>query len=603
MAQKILSKFQNLNYLPRALSLVWESARKWTIISLFLMLIKAVLPLITLYLVKLTVDAITAGLVATDKTAAWREIILLVVITASITLLTSLIQSVAGIVQEVQGQLVTDHVTDIIHRRSAEIDLSYYEDSRYHNTFYRAQQEAAMRPNSIVGTATSLAQNTISLFALAGLLIYLHWGIAVLLLVASLPAVAVKISNSERLFAWRKKRTETERKTYEYHVMLTNLHFAKELRAFNLSNIFRTRYRDLRKILREEKLRLSKIRAKADFLAQIIAVLSLFGIVAYIAWQTLQGVMTLGDMVMYQQAFKRAQSSLGGIMGGIASLYEHNLFLSNFYGFLDLRPRMLLPEKILPVPVPMKKGITLNNISFSYPGMEKEVLKDIDLQIAPGEVVALVGDNGAGKTTLAKLLCRLYDPSGGTIHIDDIDYFSFDIGALRKEIAVIFQDYIHYPFSARENIWLGDVSVDPNSDKIEKAALKAGAHEVITGLSRGYETVLGRRFESGEELSIGEWQKIALSRAFLRDAQLIILDEPTSAMSVQAEYEIFESFKNLLDGRSALLISHRFTTVRMADRICVMENGAIVEQGTHEELIGLKGRYARLYEMQACYYR
>ena len=599
MNESFWQKIKGLPQLRRALYLVWESARSWTIASLVLMILQALLPLVVLYLVKLTIDAVSAGITTPDKAAAFQEVLLLVFFTAIVTLLIAACRAVAAIIQEHQSQLVTDYVTDLIHRQSAAVDLAYYEDSRYHDTFYRAQQEAPYRPNQIIQNLTQLIQNSIALVGLAGLLIYLHWSIALVLFVAAVPAIIVKVRHSDRLYRWYARRTETERRVYDFHYMLTDIFHAKELRLFNLGDTFRKRYRDLRAVLRDEHLELAKKRSGADLIAQAVAVISLFGMVAFIAWQTILGLITLGSLVMYQQVFQRAQTSLQGIMYGLAGLYEAKLFLYYFYGFLDLKPQVAVALKPVAIPRPMEEGIALEKVSFSYPLLGKEVLKEINLKIHPGEVIALVGDNGAGKTTLAKLLCRLYDPSEGQITLDGIDYRFFDAVELRREITMIFQDYIQYPLTARENIWIGDIQVDPEDARVTRAAQQTGADQTISRLSDGYETMLGRRYDKGEEISIGEWQKIALSRAFLRDAQLIILDEPTSAMSVRAEYEIFQSFKELLNGRSALLISHRFSTVHMADQICVMEEGKIVEQGSHKELIKSGGRYARLYEMQA----
>ena len=605
MEESNWKKYFDITNLRRPLALVWESSRGWTIAGLALVIVQALLPLASLYLIKLTVDAVTAGITAVDKAASIREVLILVALTGLVALLTAAARAVASIIELHKGQLVTDHVTDIIHRQSVAVDLAYYEDSRYHDTFYRAQREASSRPARIVAELTSLIQNGISLIALGGLLLYLHWGVSLVLFATALPSIVVKVRHSNRLYGWYRKRTETERRAYDYHRMLTDIVHAKEIRLFGLGEVFRSRYRGLRTILRGEQLDLAKKRSQADLLAQTVTVVSLFAIVALIAWQTIQGRMTIGDMVMYQQAFQRAQTALQGITMGLAGLYENNLFLSNFYDFLGLKPNVAALEGSAACAMPKypKSGIKLEGIRFSYPNTDREALCGVDLEIAPGEVVALVGDNGAGKTTMAKLLCRLYDPSSGRITYDDIDYKMLELDLLRREITMIFQDYMQYPFSVRENIWVGDVSLDPEDLRIERAARQAGADPMIRRLEQGYETILGKRFRKGAEISIGEWQKIALSRAFLRDARLIILDEPTSAMSARAEYELFQSFRELLNGRSALLISHRFSTVRMADKICVMENGRIVEQGTHNNLVGQDGRYAKMYEMQAVNYR
>ena len=589
--------------LHRAVDLVWESAKGWTIAGLCMMAIQAFLPLLTLYLIKMTVDAVAAGISAPDKAAALRHVLLWIGLTVVAALVTAAFRTLAGIVSEQQGQLVTDHVTDVIHRQSAAVDLAYYENSKYYDTLHRAQQEAPYRPNHIVQALTQLGQNGLSLLALAGLLFYLHWAVALILFVAVLPAIIVKIRHADRLYEWQSRRTETERRTYEYHHMLTDSLHAKELRIFNLGNLFRKRHRELLGILRGERLRLAKTRSAFDLIAQAAAIITLFGMLVFIAARTIQGAMTLGDMVMYYGAFQRAQGCLQDIMGGLAGLYEDSMFLNHFYDFLDLKPATTAPSNCVKVPRPMQEGIVLEHLSFRYPTADREVLNDINLTIRPGEVVALVGDNGAGKTTLAKLLCRLYDPAGGRITMDGTDFRDFDIEALRREITIIFQDYIHYPLTAQENIWIGDVSLSPDDDRIRNVARQAAIDGKIINLPHGYETILGNRFNGGVELSIGEWQKVALARAFLRDAQLIILDEPTSAMSSRVEQEIFQSFRTLLEGRSALLISHRFSTVRMADLICVLDEGRIVERGSHEELIKLGGLYAHLYEIQAQHYR
>ncbi|EKD29189.1 MAG: hypothetical protein ACD_79C00023G0001, partial [uncultured bacterium] len=329
----------------------------------------------------------------------------------------------------------------------------------------------------------------------------------------------------------------------------------------------------------------------------------MYGSYAYVSFQAIDGKVTLGDMVMYYQAFQRVQAFFQGILSSLAGLYEDNLFLSNLYEFLDLKQTVPEPDSVKPVPVPMQEGIALKNVSFQYPESSRKVLQNISLTIRPGEVVALVGENGSGKTTLIKLLCRLYDPTSGTIAIDGIDLRQFAKKALRHEISIIFQDYVHYQLSGRENIWLGNTSIPLDDERVIKAAKRSGADEVIKKLPQGYDTLLGKMFAEGCELSIGEWQKVALARAFMHDAQIIVLDEPTSSMDARAEYEVFRSFRQLVAGRTAILISHRFSTVRMADRIFVLKQGSIIEGGSHEELMSQKGIYADLFERQARAYR
>jgi ATP-binding cassette subfamily B protein len=308
-------------------------------------------------------------------------------------------------------------------------------------------------------------------------------------------------------------------------------------------------------------------------------------------------------MVMYYQAFQRGQENLRDMLSGVADLYEDNLFLSSFYDFLDLKPAVPQLPPYVPVPRPMEKGLVFDHVGFQYTNSEATVLKDVSFAIRPGQVVALVGENGSGKTTLVKLLCRLYDPTVGSITLDGVDLSRFDSTALRREIGIIFQDYIHYHMTARENVWMGNVLLAHDDEKIIAAAKYSGAHEILQNLPHGYETTLGNWFGNGAELSIGQWQKVALARAFLREAQIIVLDEPTSSMDVKTEYAVFQNFRQLAAGRTVLLISHRFSTVRMADRIYVLKDGNIIEGGTHEDLIRHGGTYANLFETQAQYYR
>ena len=357
--------------------------------------------------------------------------------------------------------------------------------------------------------------------------------------------------------------------------MLTDGGHAQEIRLFGLGPLFMDWFRELRKRLRVEKLQISARRSWADLITQASATVAIFGALAFVAYQTIGGMITIGDMVMYYGAFQRAQGSLQDIWTSLTRLYEDNLFLANFNEFLELKPKLVEPLAPAAFPCPIKAGIVLDRVNFRYPAGDRAVLEDINLRILPGQMVAIVGENGSGKTTLIKLLCRLYDPVSGNITIDGIDLRQFDPEAIRREVSVILQDYARYCLPARENIWLGDITLPPHDDRIFSAARQTRADDFIRKLPRGYETVLGHEFEDQGELSQGEWQKVALARAFLRHAQLIILDEPTSWMDARAEYEVFQSFRKMFIDRMVLLISHRFSTVRLADYIYVLEGGRI----------------------------
>jgi ATP-binding cassette subfamily B protein len=596
-------KIQRTLRLDFALRLVWQGAPGWTVASLALLVVQGVLPLLSLYLMKLVVDAVTTALESTDKGAAFGQVALLIGLTGGVVLISALARPIAALVSEAQGQVITDHMSDILHAKSIEVDLEYYESAQYYDKLHRAQREAPFRPVRILNGLVQVAQSGISLLTMAGLLFSFHWGIAAILFAAAVPGLFVRLRYAGQTYRWQRQRTSAERQAWYFHWLLTGDVHAKEIRQFDLGSLFMRRFRDLRQQLRREKIEIATRRSIAELVGQASATIAVFGSYAFIAYRTVQGAITLGDLVMYYQAFQRGQGFLREMLSGLAGLYEDNLFLSNLYEFFELKPKVVEPLHPGTVPQPMQTGIAFDHVSFQYPTGSREVLEDITLTIRPGEVVALVGENGSGKTTLIKLLCRLYDPTSGVITLDGMDLRQLETTALRREISVIFQDYAQYHLTARENIWFGNTELPPDEERIVAAARHAGADEVITGLPQGYETILGKWFEDGEELSVGEWQKVALARAFLRDAQIIVLDEPTSALDARAEYEVFKKFRQLTAGRTAILISHRFSTVRMADRIYVLEDGRIIESGSHDELVRLGGTYAHLFETQAQYYR
>ena len=480
--------------LRRAIAIVWQSAPGWTLASFVLLIVQGVLPLLLLYLMKLVVDAVTTGLAAPDKGVAFRQVALLIGLMGAVTLVGALCRSLAGLVSEAQSQVVTDHMSDILHAKSIEVDLEYYESAQYYDTLHRAQQEAPYRPTRIVNGLVQVGQNGISLLAMAGLLFSFHWGVAAVLFAAVVHGVLVRLRYAGKMYRWQRQRTPTELHAWYFHWLLTGDVHAKEIRLFDLGPLFIRRFRDLRQQLRRERLEIATKRSVAELVTQASATLAIFGSYAFIAYRTVQGTITLGDLVMYYQAFQRGQGFLQEMLGGLAGLYEDNLFLSNLYEFLDLKPKVVEPHHPRPVPQPLQTGIVFDRVSFQYPTGTRKVLEDITLTIRPGEHIALVGENGAGKTTLIKLLCRLYDPTEGIITFDGLDLRQFETAALRREISVIFQDYARYHLTARENIWFGDVDLPPDDERIIAAARDSGADGLITGLPQGYETTLGKWF-------------------------------------------------------------------------------------------------------------
>lgn len=586
-----------------AFRLVWGASSTWTLSNIALVIVQGTLPLAMLYLTKLVIDSLTHGMMAGERSAAFANAIMYILAMGGVALATALCRSLSTYVSEAQSILVTDHVQSILHSKSIEVDLQFYENTQYFDKLHRAQQEAPYRPTRIVNGLVQLAQSGLSLVAVAGLLFAFHWSVAIVLFVASIPGAVVRLKYADTMYRWRRKRTQTERRASYLHNLLTGEHYAKEVRLFGLGQSFIERFKNLRQQLRGERLAIAKRRSWMDALTQASGLIAIYAAFAFLAHQAMEGAITIGDVVMYFQAFQRGQAFMSEILTSAASLYEDNLFLSSFTEFVALTPKIISPTPSVAMPVPMQRGITFDHVSFDYPETHRRVLHDVSFSVAHGEHVALVGENGAGKTTLVKLLCRLYDPCDGKIEVDGIDIRNFDVKSYRKEISIIFQDYARYNFTARDNILFGNINLSAQDDQIIAAAKKSGADSVITGLRNGYDTTLGKLFDGGEELSIGEWQKIALGRAFLRNAQIIVLDEPTSALDPMAEAEVCEKFHQLAAGRTAFLISHRLSTVKMADRILVLQDGTIVESGTHDDLLSRAGNYARLFETQAKNYR
>jgi ATP-binding cassette subfamily B protein len=498
---------------------------------------------------------------------------------------------------------VTDAVAEILHAQSVAVDLAYYEDPSYYDTLHRAQGEAPHRPASIVNGLTQIAQNGLALAGIVVWLVSLNWWLAAALILGVLPGAIARLMFSRRLYDLQQAQTEQERRAWYYHAVLTEAASAKELRLFNLGALFRSRYRGLRQAIRTGTLMLARRRAAADIVAQVVATTALFGSVAWLAVQTVRGAVTLGDLAVYYVGFQTGLTLLQAVLRALASLYEDNLFLTNLYRFLDLAPEVAAPVRPKAVPRPIRRGIAFEGVAFRYDGHEQDALDGIDLALAPGEVMALVGENGSGKTTLVKLLCRLHDPSRGAVTVDGIDLRDLDPVDWRREVSVAFQDYVHYALTAGDNIWLGDVDAPHDPAAIANAGRRSGADAVVGRLPNGYETQLGRWFQEGHELSEGEWQRLAMARALWRDARILILDEPSSSLDPLAEAELLRRFRGWLGGRSAVIISHRLSTVQMADCICVMDRGRIVERGPHAALLAQNGYYARLYRAQAQHYR
>jgi ATP-binding cassette, subfamily B, bacterial len=599
MGMHFREKLRDAGRFVPALRLVWQSSPGWAVIRVGLIFLQGLLPLASIYLVKLLVDAVTEGIPTEDPMLFLRQLTPLLVGLSVTVLVLLLCTACSELVNTAQTQKVSDYMRSILHAKSIEIDLAYYEDPRYHDTLQRAQQEATYRPNQLLMRLAQVGQNGILLVAMIGLLLTLHWGIMGVLLVAAIPSILVRLRFTRELYQWQRTWTSSDRQSMYLSLLLTGEQFAKEIRLFGLGELFSQRFDRLRVAIYQSKLKLLTRRSLSFLAASLLSGLLVGAIYGFILYQTLQGTLKFGDLVLYHQALQKGQSSLTTLMSGFSGLYEDSLFLANLYEFLDLKPSILPSAHPKLMPRPMRQGIVFDHVDFQYSGTTRQALKDISLTVRPGETIALVGENGSGKTTLIKLLCRLYDPTGGQITIDGIDLKELDVPNLRQQVSVIFQDYAKYALSAHDNIWFGNVQLASADEAVVSAAKRSGAHEVITRLPQSYGTMLGKLFDGGEELSIGQWQKVALARAFFSDSQIIVLDEPTSAMDPKAEYEVFNRFRELIKDQSAILITHRLSTVKMADRIYVMDQGRIVERGSHNELMKQQGLYATLFETQA----
>jgi len=587
--------FQVYQYGLRALSLVW-STQPW--IAGWLLLLSSaagLLPAAVTYTGKLIVDAVVSrhGAGAALR-YLWLEL--------GLVLAMALVQRALGLCESLLRALLAQHVNELILEKALTLPLSDFEDSEFYDRMTRARRDASSRPLSLVRRAFGLLQNGLSLMVYGGLLIgFSGWAVLVLAL-SALPAFLAETRFSEdafRLFRWRVP--ETRMQTY-LETLLAREDNAKEVKLFGLGPLFMERYRALFRKLFKEDAALTRKRAVWGFVLGALSSAAFYGTYALIVMRAVEGVISLGDMTMYLLVFKQGQSALSAILTAIGGMYEDNLYLSNLYEYLE-HPVAAGGGEARQGPEP-GAGIRFENVSFSYPGSGQRVLHDVSFAIGRGQKLALVGENGAGKTTLIKLLTRLYEPSAGQIWLDGLPLAQWEPAALRARISVIFQDFIRYQLLLGENIGAGDIAHFDDESAWQRAGEQGMVDDFIDRLPEGYRTQLGRWFKGGRELSTGQWQKTALARAFMREhADILVLDEPTAAMDAEAEAEVFQRFRNLSETRMGIVISHRFSTVRMADHIIVLERGQIVEQGSHGELMQQQGRYARLFSLQAEGYR
>ena len=605
-----------LRYLPALLRLVWETDRAYTAAMILLRLLRAFVPVASLWAAKLIIDQVVylARTPGASLTPLWR----VVALELAIVVVGEILARASSLVESLLGDLFSNHISVRLMRHAATLDLAQFEDPEFYDHLERARRQTTGRIG-LIAMLLAMGQDLLTLVSLGAALVLHNPWLLVLLAVAILPSFLgethfASLSYS-LLFRWTPERRELDYLRYVGASDKT----AKEVQMFGLAGWLSDRYAVLAQRYYDENKRLSIRKGIVSALLSIIGTLGYYGAYVTILLRAVAGAISLGTLTFLAAAFGRSRDLIQRLLLSASDIYEQSLYLRDLFVFFEMVPTIRSKPGAKPVPSPMRRGFVFHDVGFQYPGSDRWAIRHVDLAIAPGERIALVGENGAGKTTITKLLARLYDPTEGRILLDGVDLREYDLASLREAIGVIFQDFVRYDMRFDENVGVGEIrgvtayleeARDATTEMpgappeaLVDAADRSLASSLLPRFTQGYRQMLGRRFEDGVDLSGGEWQKIALARAYMRSAQLLILDEPTAALDARAEYEVFLRFNELMAGRMAVVISHRFSTVRMADRIIVLSGGHVVEEGTHEALAASGGLYAELFEMQAAGYR
>ena len=559
---------------------------------MILLVVQGLIPVAVVYLTRDVINGIVHFIRSGGQWTASGPAVRAAILLAIFLLASEVLSSLISYVRTVQSDRFRDYISGLIQKKSAALDLEFYDSPEFFDHLHRAKDEAGYRPVQLIETLGTLLQNTITLIAMAGVLLPYGAWLPLALLLATSPAFWVVVRFSLLEHNWRRLLTPDERRSWYYDWLLTMAEPAAEIRLFALGDFFREAYRNLRTKISDEHRSLARQRAIAESGAGIMAVAVAGAAILYRAWRTLRAAGTLGDLVMFYQAFQQGLSLTRSLLSNAGQLYGNILFLGNMFEFLDLQPHIRELENPIPMPSSLREGIYFEDVTFQYPGSERVALRQLQISFEANRMTAVVGTNGAGKSTLVRLLARLYDPQSGRIVMDGVDLKTFGIEALRQNIAVLFQQPMHFSATARQNVALGDLRADPTLEVIMDAAAEAGALEIIERLPHGIETMLGRAYRNdGAELSTGEWQRVALARALVRGSNVLVLDEPTSAMDPWTEMEWLKRIRKLASGRTVIIVTHRFTTAMHADLIHVMDGGCVIESGSHAELLLKRGRY------------
>ena len=593
-----MERIRALKNIPPLLSIVWDSGPRVVSASMLCRLIGALIPLSMLAVSKQILDAVQAhsnGLPL--PTNFWY----LVAAEFALAVVGSLIGRATGYFDALLADRFTRHVSLRVMKHASQLDLASYEDPAFYDRLERARVQGSDRIAMVQAIGTVAQQVVTAVSLSAGIIWFSPW-LLVILVLAVVPAFLGESHFAFEGYSLNIRQTPTRRQLDYLRTLGASKESAKELKLFNLSGYLSGEYSRLSNTLYDENVSLAKRRLWTGAFLSLLSAGAYYGAYAYVIYRTVTGTLSWGSLQFLAGALAGASSTIQNIFSTFSSIADQSLFLTDLVEFLRVKARIESKPNALPAPRPIRDGFRFESVSFRYPGNDRAILDCLNLQIHLGERIALVGENGQGKTTIVKLLARLYDPTSGRILLDGVDLRDYSVEDLHSQIGVIFQDFVRYEMTASQNIATGRVDAAGEA-AIFDAARKSGADEVIKRLPNGYAQLLGRRFEGGVDLSGGEWQKMALARAYLRDAQILILDEPTASLDARSEYEVFQRFAELTKSRMALLISHRFSSVRMANRIVVLENGSIAEQGSHEQLLALGGRYAGMFELQAESYR
>lgn len=588
---------EKIKLFRKALNLVWQSAPGWASVNIVISVLQSFLPLFLVYLIKLLIDNLTKA-ASTQTDIAEVNIIWMIIAVVIVYFLDEISTDFGEFVRKQQSVKLEGYMYDLLHDKAVRIDLINFEHAGYFDSLSRATSEAPWRPNNILNNIVSMFRGLLSLLLMAGLLVTLHWGFALLLLAVNVPGIWLRLHYADILYNFQREQTPETRKSAYFNWLLTGERPSREIRLFGLGAHFINLFRSSFKRQKEEELNILRKRTMIELASDVVKTSAVLLLLIIVAHQTLKKELSLGQMAMFLLAFRQGMTYIKDLFGSLAGLYEDGLFIGDTFEFLDLKESVVAIPPVTK-PLELEAEIAVENLSFTYPGNSQPSIDNISFSLKKGEIIALVGANGAGKSTLVRLLTRLYDADSGIVKWDGKDIRTMNPEEYRRFFSVVFQDFMLYNLTAGENIRVGNIEISDTSEKISNAASSAGVHHLLNNLEKGYDTPIGTLFEDSRELSWGEWQKIALARALFREAPVLILDEPSSSLDADTEYEIFSRFREIVKGRTSILITHRFVNVMLADRIIVLDKGSVVEAGTHNELMKRRGMYYNMYTKQS----